>query len=109
MRQGSLQRRLTAVTDELRTVREELRILDEQLSHHRAVTAESQTRALVDGTPLSRREHGVAADDLRRAERDRDSLAGRLAALARQQDDLLDQMARQLDGLGAPDEDRAAT
>ena len=93
MRQADLQRRLSAVADEMRRLREDLRVADEQLAHHRAVTDEAETRALVEGSPLARRAHALAAGDRRRAERDHEALRAGLAALVQEQDALLDEMA----------------
>jgi hypothetical protein len=90
---GKPHRRLAAVRAEVQRVREQLRVLDEQLSHVEGVADDAQTQAVVSANPLAEREHRAAADDLRRLRRERDEQAARLAALLAESDALLDELA----------------
>jgi hypothetical protein len=90
----NLQRRLTDVRAEVNRQREALRILDEQIAYQADIAADAETRALVAGTPLADRERRTASDDLRRTERQREEIAGRVAELVREQDDLLERLLR---------------
>jgi len=89
-----VERRLTGVGGQLRSLREELRIVDEQLSHLADEADDSRIRSLVSETPLA----GV---EFREARRHADAMVGRrrevaetIAKLERRQDELLDQLTR---------------
>ena len=64
-----VERRLAEVSDRLRALREELRIIDEQLVHLGDDADDARLRALVSETPLADREH-------RDAHRHADAMAG---------------------------------
>lgn len=94
-RYGNLQRRLTEARDELARLRESLRILDQQVAFQRDVADEAETRAVVSQTPLADREAREAQGDLRRVLRQREEVAQAIAALAAEQDELLERLFRQ--------------
>lgn len=87
-----IERRLAAVRAEVRSLREQLGVLGEQLVHVEGEAAEVATRAVVDGSPLAQRERERAEGDAWRVRRARDEVAGQVAALEREMDDLLDRL-----------------
>lgn len=87
-----MERRLTGVSGRLRSLREELRVIDEQLGQLADEADDSRIRSLVSETPL-------ADHEFREARRHADRYVGRrrevidtIAALERRQDELLDQL-----------------
>lgn len=90
--QGNVRKRLAEARDEVRRLRETLRVLDEQLAYQQGVADDATTRAMVAGTPLADRERRDAAEDLRRLRRHRDETVGRIAELTAEQDALLDRL-----------------
>ena len=87
-----VERRLAETSDRLRALREELRIIDEQLIHLGDDADDAHLRALVSETPLADREH-------RDARRHADAMSGRraevvdtIAALQARTDELLDRL-----------------
>src|SRR4051794_17087536 len=92
MPRSGTERRLSDVASRLKARREDLAVIDEQLAHFENEADEARVRALVSDAPLDDRE-GVEAE--RHAEvmrRHRAELVAGLAALERQQDELLDRM-----------------
>ncbi len=92
MTRSLIERRLADVGDRLRALREELRIVDEQLRELTSEADDTRLRALVSETPLAEREHRDAqrhadAMDKRRAE----IIAG-IGQLEATQDQLLDRL-----------------
>jgi predicted nucleic acid-binding Zn-ribbon protein len=96
MSQSILQRRLVDVSERLKRLRTELAVTDEQVSFLEDEADEARLRALVAETPLG----DVEAHDARRhadaLAHHRDTLAGSIAELEREQDALLDRMAAEL-------------
>lgn len=90
--QGNVQKRLAEARDEVRRLREALRVLDEQVAYQQGVADDALTRATVAGTPLADRERRDAAEDLRRLRRQRDETARRIEELTAEQDALLDRL-----------------
>lgn len=98
MRRGvDLQGRLAAVRSEIAEVREQLRVLEAQVAYQQEVTDDAVNRGLVGG-PLDAREGREAQRDGARLHRARAEVQQRLAALAQQQDDLLEQLFAQSAG-----------
>lgn len=91
--QGNVQRRLAEIRDEVRRLRESVRVLDEQVAYQEGVVDEASTRAVVAGTPLADRERRGAEEDLRRLRRQRDETVARVDELTAEQDRLLDRLA----------------
>jgi cell division septum initiation protein DivIVA len=89
---GNLEKRLAQVRDEIRHLRESLRVLDEQVSYQESVADDAATRAVVAQTPLADRERHEALRDLDRLRRQRRETADRIAELTVEQDDLLDRL-----------------
>ena len=96
MSQSILQRRLVDVSERLKRLRTELAVTDEQVSFLEDEADEARLRALVAETPLG----DVEARDARRhadaLAHHRDTLAGSITELEREQDALLDRMAAEL-------------
>lgn len=90
--QGNVQKRLAEARNEVRRLRETLRVLDEQVAYQQGVADDATTRAAVAGTPLADRERRKATEDLRRLRRQRDETAGRIEELTSEQDALLDRL-----------------
>jgi predicted nuclease with TOPRIM domain len=96
MSQSILQRRLVDVSERLKRLRTELAVTEEQLQFLEDEADDARLRALVAETPLG----DVEARDARRhadaLARHRDTLAGSIVELEREQDALLDRMAAEL-------------
>ena len=96
MSQSILQRRLVDVSERLKRLRTELAVTNEQVVFLEDEADEARLRALVAETPLG----DVEARDARRhadaLARHRDTLAGSISELEREQDALLDRMAAEL-------------
>ncbi len=87
-----IERRLVENGGRLRTLREDLRVADEQLAHFDHEAEDARIRSLVSETPLAEREHRDADRQARAMRRFRDQVASEIAQLESQQDFLLDQM-----------------
>ncbi|HEX9773997.1 MAG TPA: hypothetical protein VGB83_00240 [Actinomycetota bacterium] len=87
------ERRLTELNEEGARVRTEIRVLEEQVLFQTDVAEDARIRAVVSGTPLADRESREAAEDLARMQRSLADARERAAAIAREQDELLDRIA----------------
>jgi hypothetical protein len=72
--------------------REDLRIVEEQISFQLEVVEDAKTRMLVSETPLADRDFRIARDDLGRMYKERARLTGEIARLVVEQDRVLDGM-----------------
>ena len=92
VRQRLLERTLRRTVVNVREVRDELRILDEQLAYVESDLADKELRAMVSETPSTAYEHHDALRhvEVMRAERER--LVARLRDLEREQDAALDRL-----------------
>ncbi len=88
----SVEKRLKAVTDEARRLRQELLVLDEQLLQVVDEAEDSRLRSLVSETPLAAAEHRDATRAAAALQRDRDAIKNQLEELEAKQDQLLDQL-----------------
>jgi hypothetical protein len=84
-----LERRIRDVHARLVRAREELAVLNEQLTVVQESADEARVRALVSETPLASQEHNEAARHADAMVRARDALAKVVADLERRQDELL--------------------
>jgi hypothetical protein len=94
--QSLLRRRLVDVSERIKRMRAELAVTQEQLAFLEEEAEDARLRALVAETPLGDAE---ARDARRHADalaRQRDALERSIAALVREQDELLDRMAAEL-------------
>ena len=87
-----VERRLAEVSDRLRALREELRIIDEQLSHLGDDADDARIRSLVSETPLADREHRDARRHADAMSRRRAEVVETIAALEARSDELLDRL-----------------
>jgi len=88
-----IERRLRRVSQQLRLLRADLQVTDEQLNQLRDEAYDARVRALVSETPLAEREHRRASRHVERMSRHRDRVAGRIAELDAAQDMLLDRLS----------------
>lgn len=92
MTRTTLERRLGDIASQLRDLRIELAIADEQLTQLAEEAEEARLRSLVSETPLAERDHRVAARHADAMERHRAEVIADIARLESQQDDLLDRL-----------------
>jgi hypothetical protein len=92
MSRSLIERRLTAVTDRLRSTRAELVVVDEQLAALAEAADEARVRALVSETPLADREHDDAQRHADAMARSRGAVLASIAELERAQNELLDRL-----------------
>ena len=87
-----IERKLTEVSEELRRLREELRISTEQLEHFSSEADEARIRSLVSETPLSEQSFSEAARHAEAMRRHQVDIEDRIERLEAKQDELLDRM-----------------
>lgn len=87
------ERRLVDLTAELRRLRAELAVTEEQLLVFAEQRDDARVRALVSETPLASREYQETERTYVRHEAYRDSLRSKIAELSVAQDEFLDQFA----------------
>ena len=92
MFRSSIEKKLTAVSKELRTLREELGVIEDQFIQVSDEAEDARLRSLVSETPLAAAEQRESAKAVAALKRDRDGKLKRLHKLERKQDDLLDQL-----------------
>jgi hypothetical protein len=66
---GRLERRLLAITDQLESIRQEVRLLTEELSFHRSLADDAARDAAVFDDPIERENAALTASDVRQFER----------------------------------------
>ena len=72
--------------------REDLRIVEEQISFQLDVVEDKKTRMLVSETPLADRDFRIARDDLARMYKEKERLIAEIARLQVEKDRVLDRM-----------------
>jgi chromosome segregation ATPase len=87
-----VERRLVGVGDRLRALREELRVIDDQLDQLAGEADEARIRALVSETPLADAEFRDAERHAGAMARHRAGVAESIEELERRQDELLDRL-----------------
>ena len=87
-----VKRRLTGVSRQLRALRDEVRVLDEQLAHFNDDADDARIRSLVSENQLAERDHRDAQRHADAQAAHRAKLVARIAELERRQDELLDQL-----------------
>ncbi len=92
MSRASIERRLTALSTELLSFREQLRVVDEQILHFADSADEASLRAIVSETPQAVREHRHAARTVTNFQKHRKVVSDRVSLLEGKQDELLDQL-----------------
>ena len=89
-----IERRLRKTAARLRSLRDELRVIDEQLAHLSDDADDSGIRALVSDSPEARVLHRESQAHAQAMAQHRAHLVAELAALERELDELLDAMTR---------------
>lgn len=87
-----VERQLTKVGQQLKQLREELRVADEQLAHFAEIADDTRLRSLVSETPGADHDHRDAQRTADAFARHRADLAASITQLEATQDDLLDKM-----------------
>ena len=92
MTRGQLERRLRSISKQLRSLRDDLQVTEEQLVRLADEADDARLRALVSETPLAEKESRSAGRHAERLPRHRDTVTAKLTALESEQDDLLDRL-----------------
>jgi chromosome segregation ATPase len=92
MTRSLLERRLAEVSEQLKQLRRELSVADEQLAHFADEADEARIRSLVSETPIAEREHRDAERHAAAMQRHRADLHASIERLERAQDELLDKL-----------------
>jgi len=96
MSRSLVERRLAEVSDQLRRLRGELVVAEEQLAHFADLADDARLRSLVSETPLAEREHREARRHAEAMGRHRRELLAGIERLERLQDELLDRLVTDL-------------
>ncbi len=91
---ASIERKLTDLATEVRVLRRELQIVDEQLQHFVDAADDARLRSLISETPLAANEHREATKAVAGVRRDREAMMKRVGKLEMKQDTLLDQLSQ---------------
>ena len=89
---GRLEQRLLAVTDRLEGLREEERLVAEELSYHRSLADDAARDAAVADDPIERENAAITAADVRRFERRLEKLVDRRQKLETRRARLLEKL-----------------
>lgn len=89
---AQVERKLRKVSEQLRSLREDLRVTEEQLVQLSDEAEDARIRALVSETPVAEKEHRKASRHADRLRTSRDNAIAKIAELERLQDDLLDRL-----------------
>ena len=87
-----VERRLRRVGEQLRSLRDDLRVTEEQLNQLADEADDARLRALVSETPLAEKEHRKASRHVDRLRSHRERVIVKIAELEAAQDDLLDRL-----------------
>jgi chromosome segregation ATPase len=92
MSRSLVERRLSEVAEQLKAVRRELAVADEQLAQLDEEASDARLRAMVSETPIAEREHREAQKHAEAMRRHRSEVASELSRLEASQDELLDRL-----------------
>lgn len=92
MARSQVERRLIEVGDQLKSLRKDLAVADEQLAALAAEAEDTRLRSLVSETPIAEREHRDAQRHADAMERHRREVSAEIARLEASQDELLDRL-----------------
>jgi uncharacterized protein (DUF3084 family) len=92
MTRAMLERRLSEISVQLRDLRHELAVADEQLDQLAGEADDARIRSLASETPLAEREHREAARHAEAMARHRDHVVTDMTRLEEQLDELLDRL-----------------
>ncbi len=83
-------RKLRALTEEIKKLAEELGVSNEQLAFLGEVADDARVRMLVEESPMAKRGYDEAASDLERHRKNHVQLQGKLQHLRKRQDEMLE-------------------
>ena len=89
---AQVERKLRKVSEQLRSLREDLRVTEEHLAQLADEEEDARIRALVSETPVAEKEHRKASRHAERLRTSRDRAIAKIADLERHQDELLDRL-----------------
>lgn len=92
MPKSLVERRLIEVSNELKRLREDVHVANEQLTHFAEEAEDARLRALVSETAGADREHRDAERHASSMVKHRDELMAKILKLEQSQDDLLDRL-----------------
>ncbi|WP_334144548.1 hypothetical protein [Rhabdothermincola sp.] len=92
MTRSLVERRLAEVSEQLKRLRRDLAVAEEQLAHFADEAEEARLRSLVSETPLAEREHREAQRHAEAMSRHRAELLASIERLEGTQDELLDKL-----------------
>jgi len=92
MARSQVERRLIEVGDQLKSLRKDLAVADEQLGALAAEAEDTRLRSLVSETPIAEREHREAQRHADAMARHRHEVSAEIARLEAAQDELLDRL-----------------
>ncbi len=87
-----VEKRLSASSERLRRLRNELAVIDEQMASLTDAADETRVRALVSETPLADREHQEARKHADAMAHHRERVVASISEMERSQDELLDRL-----------------
>lgn len=87
-----IERRLRSVSERIKVLQRDLRVVEEQLGHVVADAEDARLQALVSETPIAERHHHEAQRHADAMRRHRDDLLAELRELESSQDSLLDRL-----------------
>lgn len=93
MSKVQIERKLRNVSDQLRSLREELGVSDQQFRQLDDEADDARLRALVSETPLAEKEHRKASRHVDRLRKHRERIAAKIVSLEAEQDALLDRLS----------------
>ena len=85
-------RKLRALTEDIKKLEEELRVSNEQLAFLGDVADDARVRMLVEESPMAKRGYDEAASDLERHRRNHTQLQGKIEDLRKRQDQMLERL-----------------
>jgi len=89
---SQVERKLRRVGEQLRSLRDDLRVTEEHLAQLSDEEEDARIRALVSETPVAEKEHRRASRHAERLRSAREKAIRKIADLEREQDDLLDRL-----------------
>lgn len=89
---AQVERKLRRVSEQLRSLRDDLRVSEEHLRQLSDEEDDARIRALVSETPVAEKEHRKASRHAERLRNSRDKAIAKIAELEREQDTLLDRL-----------------
>ena len=94
MSHSSIERKLIAVSEQIRVLQKELGVIEEQLVYVMDTEDDARLRSIVTETPVAVGEHREATKAVAAIRRDREARMNKLAKLESKQDALLDRLSQ---------------